>query len=197
MLYRELMRKSDEEIVESYRTKGRAETERIFSADMEYLGHGVNARAYKLRSGNIIRVEPDCNSDGWHKWMTQVVLNDKTDMTARVGFYDTFRDKHSGSTMCVSIQERLYKIRTNVKAYAELGGVGDMIADICRSSDPMLTWKEYAKESKNFDRFFPASEVESFARLVQDSGLYLNDTHMGNVMFRKRGERIILTDPVN
>lgn len=199
MLFPALMKDIDHQIVESYKKHGKEKTERDFTSSMVFLGRGVNARAYKLPSGNIIRVEPDLNTGGWHAWMEKVVIKDTTDMTARVGMYDTFKDPDSGSKMCLSIQERLYTIRTDISAYEGMSDVGYDIARICRASDPMAEWHETAvgNGAKNLKRFFPESEVKPFAKLVSDSGLYLNDCHMGNVMFRKRGERIILTDPVN
>ena len=199
MLYPALMKDIDHQIVESYRTHGRTKTEQDFKSNMVFLGRGVNARAYKLPSGNIIRVEPDVNSGGWHAWMERVVIKDKTDMTARVGMYDTFRDPDNGFKMCLSIQERLYTIRTDISAYEGMSDIGYSIARICRASDPLSEWQNVAESegAKNLKRFFPEREVVPFSQLVAGSGLSLNDCHMGNVMFRKRGERIILTDPVN
>lgn len=197
MLYKDLLKGSDQEIIHSYKEHGRAKTEEKFRDSMVFLGKGVNARAFALPSGNIIRVEASMNSGGWHKWMQKVVLHDETDMTARVGAYETFRNIDSGGTMSVSIQEQLYPIRSNVGAFKLLQGVGNMISYICENSDPERRWEDAVKDMPNLKRFFPRETVLPFSRLIQASGLCLNDTHMGNVMFRKRGERVILTDPVN
>lgn len=197
MLYADLMKPGDLKIAKTFREVGCSRAQEIHSKELVYLGHGVNARAYKLPSGNIIRVEREVNEDGWHSWMEKVVVKDKTSMTAKVGMYETFEDRDSGDTACISIQERLYTINTSLKAFQGMSEIGNAVANIITDDDPMYRWRKECEVAKNLHRFFPQNEVEPFAELVRSSHLDLNDTHMGNIMFRKHGERVILTDPVN
>lgn len=163
-----------------------------------YLGSGVNASAYLLPSGNVARIEMDYRPSGWHSWMDTVVAKDKTGLTARVGFHKTFQDADCKySTRCVSIQERLFPIKYDLKAYDGMADVGEHIAVILKDDNPMDRYQEYEADMKNFNRFFPKEHVMAFSDNVKASGLHLNDCHDGNIMFRKAGELLILTDPVN
>lgn len=197
MLKESILTQCDRQLIHDVNRYGVRDILKRYRGRMTYLGSGVNASAYLLPSGNVLRLEEEANEDGWHEWMKHVVLKDTTDMTARVGYFSLFADPANGAQRCVSIQERLYRINTSMPAFRDMCGIGETVAAIAKSRNPLERWNEACKGYKNLEHFFPQAAVEDFSKIVKESDLDLNDCHMGNIMHRREGDRLILTDPVN
>lgn len=197
MLLEKMMTEDDKLLIHAATRYGVKDLHKRMEGKVKRLGSGANATAFLLPSGNILRLEEEANEDGWHEWMERVVVKDTTDMTTRVGYFSMFNDPVCKTKRSIAIMERLYDIDCRRKAFARMDGVGYSIARVSTNDTPLERWDRAVHEHTNFERFFPKGNVEAFSRVVQDSNLSLNDCHMGNVMFRPHGEKIILTDPVN
>lgn len=191
------MASSDFEFVQMINKYGIEDTQRRCEGKIKALGSGTNAVAYLLPSGNVARVEHGVNEDGYAMWMEKVVMKDKSTMSPKIFHYQVEKDIRSKDYLSISIQERLHSINSDRKAFRTMSSVSYDIAGILQHKNPEKRWNEVNGSRDFFKKFAPLVECIKLAEVVKDSGLSLNDTHMGNIMYRKMGDTIVVTDPVN
>lgn len=161
-----------------------------------WVGGGSFAHTFSFGRGRVVRLEASYpgtaeNFSGYSRWTEKVVLRSRSKHVPKVDFHA----KASIEENTLQINDDGYSCGLMITVMEKLHEVQDWWLDTQVIEDTLsgygsLTW-EAPREG-----VLPKNSVERLGKISRSNMIFADDLHSGNIMLRKKDNRLVITDPI-